>query len=269
VFFEKLLKLMKSRFKSLFATFRSRGYCPWLLGKIDFAVTLVRWTRQRWDLRGYDAGEWIKFSDDPEKLVRWVFESNGGALAPLQLRAELIDFAKLVNSHSPQTVLELGTARGGTFLALCRMSSDEALIISVDLPFGRGGGGYPKWKEPILRSFAKPLQTIELLRADSHLDQTVEQVRNLLGDRQFDLIFIDADHSYTGALRDFEMYSQLVRPGGLICMHDVVHNPASAEIEVDRVWSEVADGMDFQVIRDPSNFPGYGIGVIRKALIKQ
>ena len=36
-----------------------------------------------------------------------------------------------------------------------------------------------------------------------------------------DLLFIDGDHSYDGVRADFELYGRLVRPGGLIALHDV------------------------------------------------
>ena len=35
-----------------------------------------------------------------------------------------------------------------------------------------------------------------------------------------DFLFIDGDH--TGVGRDYEMYRDLVRPGGLIAFHDIV-----------------------------------------------
>ena len=254
---------MIKRLKSRLAYMRNRGDYPWLMDHLANVDAQIRWLKQRWNLRDYDPNEWLKLGDDPPKLVKWVFDGKGGALAPLQSRAELTEFARLAKRHSPRTVLEIGTARGGTFLVLCRMAADDAKIISIDLPAGLGGGGYPEWKVPILKSFAKPRQTIDLLRVDSHLDETVMRVRNILGDRQLDMIFIDADHSYAGALSDFNRYSQLVRPGGLICLHDVVPNPNSDVIEVDKVWEEVSVGRDAETIRDPANLPGYGIGVLR------
>lgn len=37
---------------------------------------------------------------------------------------------------------------------------------------------------------------------------------------QFDLLFIDGDHSFHQVMRDIKNYSALVKPGGLICIHD-------------------------------------------------
>ena len=39
------------------------------------------------------------------------------------------------------------------------------------------------------------------------------------------MLFIDGDHSYIGAKRDYEIYSRLVRPGGIIGSMTFVENP--------------------------------------------
>jgi hypothetical protein len=38
-------------------------------------------------------------------------------------------------------------------------------------------------------------------------------------------LFIDGDHTYEGVRRDFEMYSPLVRKGGIIAFHDIYPGP--------------------------------------------
>jgi predicted O-methyltransferase YrrM len=43
-----------------------------------------------------------------------------------------------------------------------------------------------------------------------------------LKDNKVDFLFIDADHSYEGVKKDFEMYSPLVRKGGIIAFHDII-----------------------------------------------
>jgi predicted O-methyltransferase YrrM len=247
--------------KSRVRTVWSRGDYPWLMTNLAKVYAQGQWLRQRWYLRKYDQNQWLQLGEDPTSMVNWVFEAYNGAFAPIQSKAELTELADVIKRNSPRFVLELGTARGGTFIVLCRMAADDAKLISVDLPAGIGGGGYPKWKIPVLSSFAGPNQTIYLLRADSHEESTFLKVREALGDQQLDMLFIDADHSYAGALTDYTRYSTLVRPGGLICFHDVVPNPYNDAIEVDRLWKEISANKDAVVIRDPANIPGFGIGM--------
>jgi predicted O-methyltransferase YrrM len=80
------------------------------------------------------------------------------------------------------------------------------------------------------------------------------------------LLFIDGDHSYEGVRRDWELYSPLVRPGGLIALHDIVEGPEWAVGEVPRFWREVRDTLDDVVeLVESRDQGGYGIGVGRRA----
>jgi len=78
-----------------------------------------------------------------------------------------------------------------------------------------------------------------LIRGDSHDSRTLERVKKILGGEELDFLFIDGDHTYEGVRRDFEMYSPLVRRGGVVAFHDVV--PGSPEYVggVPRFWNEI------------------------------
>src|SRR4029077_1566892 len=121
-----------------------------------------------------------------------------------QVRSEILEFGKLLRELAPSRSLEIGTNYGGTLFLLCEVSSPEAKVISVDLPWGPFGGGYPRRKIPIFRRFAKSGQELHLIRADSHLAETKRQVLQLLQGEKLDFVFIDADHTYEGVSRDFE-----------------------------------------------------------------
>ncbi|ADV64753.1 O-methyltransferase-like protein [Desulfurococcus mucosus DSM 2162] len=146
-------------------------------------------------------------------------------IRPMQVREEITALLSLLESVKPRTILEIGTARGGTLFLFSRIASDDALIISVDLPGGLFGGGYPYLKTFLYRCFARTKQKIVLLREDSHSEETLSKVRKHLNGRGVDSLFIDGDHSYEGVKRDFEMYSPLVKKGGIIAFHDIVPGP--------------------------------------------
>jgi predicted O-methyltransferase YrrM len=66
------------------------------------------------------------------------------------------------------------------------------------------------------------------------------RLKNVLpGDGKVDFLFIDGDHTYEGVKADFEMYSGLVRPGGLIVFHDICKHSEQINCHVDRFWQEV------------------------------
>lgn len=186
---------------------------------------------------------------------------------------ELEGLIGLVRERRPRTVVEIGTDRGGTLFAWCRLADPEALLVSIDLPGGLFGGGY-SWREArrFRHFFAQPGQTIHTIRRDSHDPKTVRRLERLLSGRHVDFLLIDGDHTYEGAKRDWELYEPFVAPGGLIALHDILPHDYQAErekpVEVDRLWQELAARHQTVVLSEPNDDRGYGrwggIGVVFK-----
>jgi len=150
------------------------------------------------------------------------FNYAGITIESWQIPSEITGFLRILEAEPPQSVLEIGTARGGTLFLLTRVAAPEALLVSVDLKRGQFGGGYPAWRAPLYRSFAREAQRVKLVTGDSHEPRIREQVQRLLGGKPIDLLFIDGDHSYEGVKKDFADYAPLVRSGGLVAFHDIV-----------------------------------------------
>lgn len=72
------------------------------------------------------------------------------SIRPGQIKEEIIELLKILAKRRPKFILEIGTAGGGTLFQFVRVSSPDAVIISIDLLGGRFGGGYPKWKTSFL-----------------------------------------------------------------------------------------------------------------------
>jgi predicted O-methyltransferase YrrM len=176
---------------------------------------------------------------DLEALLDFTFSFGRGLIRPLQIPGEIRQLLQLLEQKPPRRVLEIGTARGGTLFLFCQLAAADATIISLDLPQGQFGGGYPPWKVPFYRSFARPGQQVHLQRDDSHRPETLEQITGILQGRKLDLLFIDGDHTYAGVRRDFEMYAPLVQAGGLIVLHDIVVHKPETGCEVNRFWEEI------------------------------
>jgi predicted O-methyltransferase YrrM len=170
--------------------------------------------------------------------------------------------AQRVASLRPHTILEIGTAEGGTLFILSRCAPPDATFISLDLPAGTFGGGYPAWRGAVYQRLALPGQTVHLIRGDSHEESSLARVRSLLAGSPVDVLFIDGDHSYEGVKRDFELYSPLVRPGGFIALHDIARHPADVGCEVDRFWNEIRNNRRTEEIVENPDQGGKGIGVL-------
>jgi len=213
------------------------------VGPISFLATL--WYQARFCLHYIRAGGVRRallnerIDETPEALVSFVMDRFGGSIAPIQNRWEITELVKRVQSLRPATVVEIGTARGGTLFLLCRSAADDAHVVSLDLPSGKNGGGFPAWKEPIYKLFKKPGQRLDFIRANSHSPVAFGKLKELLGGRKIDFLLIDGDHSYDGVKTDFDLYSPLMSPGGLIAFHDIMENKTDAEIDVHRFWMEI------------------------------
>jgi len=199
---------------------------------------------------------------EPKQLVDFVFKSYGGLLKPLQIKDEIIRLVQIVKDKNPSTILEIGTACGGTLLLFCRAASNRAKIISIDLPYGMFGWGYPIWRTPLYKSFARFEQDIALIRKDSHENSTLTEAKSALGGRPVDFLFIDGDHTYEGVKKDFEMYSPLVRKNGIIAMHDIAEHPKEMKCNVSKFWEEVKQRYrNIEIIAEKGQI-GFGIGVL-------
>ena len=164
--------------------------------------------------------------------------------------------------HKPKIAMEIGTADGGTLFLLAQMLREDGVLISLDLFFGKFGGGYPPWKIPLYKSFAAAKQHIHLIRSDSHLTATKERVIKLLEGRKVDFLMIDGDHSYEGVKKDFELYSPLVRDRGIIAFHDIVCGPEENVGEVWRFWREIREQYAYREILKDRNQNGGGLGLL-------
>jgi len=199
--------------------------------------------------------------------LAYTFESFGITIRPCQSRWEFRRLLEEVSRLRPRAMLEIGTANGGTLMALARVCAPDAMVISVDLPRGAFGGGYPLWKLPLYKAFARGNQRLDLIRGDSHSSATFEDVRARLSGQMLDFLFIDGDHTYQGVKQDFDCYRELVRPGGLIAFHDIAPAHAgSAAVDdpgdVPRFWAELMHQREAREFVQPNGCGCFGIGLV-------
>lgn len=197
--------------------------------------------------------------------LAYSFEGLGVDIHPMQYRAELQGLADKAKTVSPKVVVEIGPGHGGTMFVLSRIASPEATLVTMDLPAKFLGMGHPKWMDELFREFPRKSQRLHILRGDSHEKSTFEDLTKILGGRSIDLLFIDGDHSYEGVKKDFEMYSPLVRKGGLIAFHDILEHTRPPYLGVSRLWAELkkqGDCVEVVGPRDANSELLGGIGIM-------
>jgi predicted O-methyltransferase YrrM len=184
----------------------------------------------------------------------------------LQKLRELAPLIALLRRRAPRVVVEIGTARGGTFYAWCQVAEPDAVLVSIDLPDGPFGGDRAAPDSSALRHYGQPGQQLHFIHDDSHDVKTRAWLEEILGGKEIDFLMIDGDHTYEGVRQDFEMYTPLVGRGSPIAFHDILPHPEDSLCEVDRFWNEIRGGYrHLELVDVPPGSHGTqygGIGVL-------
>ena len=163
------------------------------------------------------------------------WEGHGQETYGWWLLTQAHDFWDLIdklNSIEPKIILEIGTNHGGSAVFWDHIAGPQGQVITMDhplLPDHHPCTVLDKRYCPY-----EPISDLTQMLNDSHLPETLEKVKALLKG-PVDFLYIDGDHAYKGAKLDYEMYSPLVRKGGIIGMDDINSMPD----DVGRAWNEI------------------------------
>lgn len=179
---------------------------------------------------------------------------------------EIIPFCEWLNEKigELENVIEIGTLHGGTAAMWHCMS--RGIVMTLDLPEGRWGGAdhnYPERYQDRNTRLRRLFPRIIPLTGDSHVHTMTNAVGHILGGDKVDLLFIDGDHSYYGVDRDYTMYHQFVRSGGVIAFHDIADTEMHTRdgVEVRKFFEDNLIATKYRWI---CNGPWGGIGAVRK-----
>lgn len=186
-----------------------------------------------------------------------------GEVVASQKRDEVLGLLDRVAALRPRAVCEIGTSAGGTLYLLTRVAADDAIVVSVDIAI-------PPHTRVARAKGARPGQQLVSVAGNSHDEETRRLVERSVAGRPLDVLFIDGDHSYAGVRADFELYAPLVRPGGLIALHDIQpdartrHGAATGAIsgEVPVFWTEIKRRYRTEELIADADQDGYGIGIV-------
>lgn len=181
----------------------------------------------------------------------------------VQHRTELAALLVLLRDHNISNILEIGSEAGGTLWAFSQVSNPSGLKISLDLPTGDSGSGIYANPESLaqrtnlFKSFAS---NVVCIAGDSHAFTSLRAVKYVLKDELLDFLFIDGDHSEAGVRKDWEMYSQLVRPGGIVAFHDIkdceFHRHRNCYVA--DFWKSL-DGRKAEILSGEGHWGGIGV----------
>lgn len=191
------------------------------------------------------------------------FNYHNISITPIQNKDEILSLLKIIKETKPKIILEIGTANGGTLFLFSNIADSDTTLISIDLP-GTRFSRSPQWKHPLFTSFAKKQQKIFLINSDSHNNNTLSRIKEIILERKIDFLFIDGDHSYDGVAKDFEMYGPLVGADKIIAFHDIVPGPSEFVGGVPTFWEQIKKEYKYDEFVDNWNQQSCGIGILYK-----
>lgn len=188
-------------------------------------------------------------------------------ISAIQLENELSQVLKFLEQNSVSNVMEIGTQHGGTLYAMAKGIETTENLVSVDEQ-SCGRRREKKFYRKLLD------EDLTFVRGNSHTEKTKSELQDKIGDRKFDFLFIDGDHSYDGVKQDLLDYAEFVAEDGWIGFHDIVCH--TDRWEVHKFWKneikpnfEVKEFVDQQrtiedVTKEDMRLDGHGIGLLQK-----
>ncbi|MEH2312106.1 MAG: class I SAM-dependent methyltransferase [Nostoc sp.] len=167
--------------------------------------------------------------------IKDAVESIEGFMVPGQ---EEYLFNKVKSLPEDAVIVEIGSFKGRSTVAMAyACTATKRKIYSIDTWDGNDADFSERqffeiWQQNIQLNGVE--QYVIPLRGYSH--NVLNKWHELTSDKAIDFIFIDGSHQYLDVLKDFELSFSLVRNGGWIAFHDVVHTWPGPE----RVWHNIA-----------------------------
>lgn len=185
-------------------------------------------------------------------------------ISETQIVSEYEELLSVYVKLKAKNVLEIGSLMGFSLKHFMHYAENGANVISIDLPVRDFCGPndyrvaeqehnytseWPKWaKENNIKLY--------LIKGMSQWENTLKQVESIT--RELDFLFIDGNHMYEYVKKDFEMYSPLVKKGGIIALHDIAENEEGG---VFNYWNELKKNYTYKEILHSDN-KEKGIGIL-------
>lgn len=181
-----------------------------------------------------------------------------GNLEVQQIPSEYLGLLNFFKSNNINTYLELGVANGGSFFINSIFSQQTTKLIHCvdclayqDAPHVKQTFSKINSKVNKLKEFFpdKEIHFFNMTTDDFFIQNT----------QKYDCIFIDADHSYEGVMKDYINSLKFVNKNGWLIFHDI----NNSDTGVCRAWNEIKNKHAIQNIFSHEYSKACGIGILK------
>jgi predicted O-methyltransferase YrrM len=133
------------------------------------------------------------------------------------------------------TAIEIGVYEGINTVVISKAMANEGKTYGID-PFFKGAMGICYHKVIAKLHLKRNKVNGKVVLVEKFSFDATEDVPGTV-----DFIFIDGDHSYEGISKDWQLYADKVRPGGIVALHDtsVVGAGTAWVLDSVRFYNEV------------------------------
>ncbi len=168
-------------------------------------MTKKEFEKKFWEL-------WFQGQTEAERKVKWLPSKR-----PAQVVEEYLEYLWVVSLAEKPAVLEIGVKDGHQrrfYEKLLKCRRYFSIDINPDCP---------------------------AIICGNSTNPAMIGVMKVLEPDGWDIIFIDGDHSREGVRADYEIYKDMVKPGGFLVLHDIHHDHAAYCDGAAVLWEKIRD----------------------------
>jgi cephalosporin hydroxylase len=173
--------------------------------------------------------DWLRHSAQYEYSYHFTWLG----LPIIQYPADILAVQEIIWTVQPDLIVETGIARGGSLVlsaSILQLIGRPGIVLGIDIDIRKPNRAAIE---------GHPLaHRIRMIEGSSTATKVVEQVRDLAAGAKQVIVLLDSNHTHDHVLRELELYSPLVSPGGYVVVFDTAIEQMPTGSFPDRPWDK-------------------------------
>lgn len=151
----------------------------------------------------------------------------------IQFPQDILAVQEIIWAVKPELIVETGIARGGSLMlsaSMLELVGGPGLVVGIDIDIREANRAAIE-RHPLAKR-------ITMIEGSSTAADVARRVRDLAVGSDRVVVLLDSNHTHDHVLRELEIYSPLVKPGGYIVVFDTVIEDMDAGSFPDRPWDK-------------------------------
>jgi len=202
----------------------------------NFFLTKDEFIEELIDLRTKMAADKDLKIDALDVLVRadrykWVHQTSWFGEPILNIPHDMFALQEIIYKTRPDFIIEVGVAWGGSLLFYSTLMDvlGGKKIIGIDIYI-------PDDLIKRIESYGRLSARINLIKGSSTDLETIDKVKNIIGESRKIMILLDSHHSHEHVLNELKLYSDFIGTGNYLICADTVLDYIPKQDHRPRLW---------------------------------